>query len=327
MKEQKGFIAIITALIITFILVILIFTTGLTSFFARFNSLDVQYKRKSLALSEACVNRALLKISQEYTYSGDETYTIPGTSNTCKISPIIVLAGDNFSPQKSVAIKSIASYPAQNGSWSVNKITATVSNPSAASGVPAPSCSFFDPNPPNINPGEEVNISWETSGNATSFSIERYMGSGHSPITISGSSIPSGSVKDYPSSSATYRGTVSGPGGETFCLTQVFVGGGYSAACADTVVMLSGQIETGDRDDEKSAVESLLIAYNRVTPNPLTSIGTYPGLNGSAALIPGPTDPYPNGQLTDTEDYPTLYALNNLIASTNINANPPASNV
>ena len=91
--------------------------------------------------------------------------------------------------------------------------------------------------------------------------------------------------------------------------------------------MLSGQIETGDRDDEKSAVESLLIAYNRVTPNPLTSIGTYPGLNGSAALIPGPTDPYPNGQLTDTEDYPTLYALNNLIASTNINANPPASNV
>ncbi len=131
-----------------------------------------------------------------------------------------------------------------------------------------------------------------------------------------------GSTSDSPTSSATYVGTVSGSGGSSTCTTQVLVGSGFSAACADTVVILAGQGNTSQKPDEKNAVDRLLTLYSNVTPHPSTSIGTYAGLDGSSALIPGPSSSYPNGQLA--ADYTNLRSLNTLILNTNI---PSGTNI
>ena len=74
-KYQDGFIALIATLILTIVLIMVIITTGMSSFFARFDALGSENKRIGFDISESCVNIALLKISQNYNYNGNETIT------------------------------------------------------------------------------------------------------------------------------------------------------------------------------------------------------------------------------------------------------------
>ena len=67
-KNERGFIALISVIILTAILTVLIFTTSVAGFFARFDALGSEFKRVSLGLSEACSNAALLKIAEDYDY-------------------------------------------------------------------------------------------------------------------------------------------------------------------------------------------------------------------------------------------------------------------
>ena len=78
-----------SVIIVSAILTTIIFTVGASTFFARFDVLDIENKRESLSLAQGCVNAAMLRIAQNTTYTpsaaGDRV-TVQG-SQTCKICP------------------------------------------------------------------------------------------------------------------------------------------------------------------------------------------------------------------------------------------------
>ena len=86
-KNNKGFIALMSAIIISFVLIVITVTIGMTSFFGRVNVLDTELKERSSALAEACVDTAILKLSTNQDYllvPADHSITVTG-SDTCDI--------------------------------------------------------------------------------------------------------------------------------------------------------------------------------------------------------------------------------------------------
>ena len=68
MRNQQGYIALISVIAICLILVGLTFLMNVGGFSSRFSVLGSEYKRVSLGLSESCVNAALLKVAKDYSY-------------------------------------------------------------------------------------------------------------------------------------------------------------------------------------------------------------------------------------------------------------------
>lgn len=62
-RGERGFVALISTLIISAILLGLVFTAGASSFYARFDSMGMENKRVSLGLAESCIEVALLALS------------------------------------------------------------------------------------------------------------------------------------------------------------------------------------------------------------------------------------------------------------------------
>lgn len=67
-SSNGGFIALMSAIIISVLLLSITVSLGFSGFFTRFNILDSESKERSLALAEACGDAAILKISQNASY-------------------------------------------------------------------------------------------------------------------------------------------------------------------------------------------------------------------------------------------------------------------
>lgn len=86
MNSGPGYIALASAIVISLALLILASTVSLSGYFSRFNSLESEFKQKSLALAEACGDTALLKLAIDPAYAGNET--VPVGAGRCSILPI-----------------------------------------------------------------------------------------------------------------------------------------------------------------------------------------------------------------------------------------------
>jgi|SRR3989344_3599404 len=83
-QRNEGFAALITAIVLSLVLIIVTVTLNRSGFFARSAILEAEYKEMSSALAEACVDIAMLRIATTPGYSvtndpiaiGDETCTI-----------------------------------------------------------------------------------------------------------------------------------------------------------------------------------------------------------------------------------------------------------
>ncbi len=84
---QKGYIALVSAIIISLLLMAVAFALSFSSYFSRFNITDSSTKEISLSLAESCVDKALLSLAQNSSYGGNETITVDGTKN-CSILPV-----------------------------------------------------------------------------------------------------------------------------------------------------------------------------------------------------------------------------------------------
>lgn len=62
---QNGYIALMSAIVISAVLIVITFVTSVTGFFVRFNVLDGEYKKSSSALAEACVDTVLLHLAKD----------------------------------------------------------------------------------------------------------------------------------------------------------------------------------------------------------------------------------------------------------------------
>lgn len=84
MNEQKGktecwdsgFIALISVIIISAILLLVATTLSFGGFFGRFSVLEHEFKKKSLSLAEACAEEAKIKLFKDNGYSGNEIVKI-----------------------------------------------------------------------------------------------------------------------------------------------------------------------------------------------------------------------------------------------------------
>ena len=86
--KNNGFVALMSSIIISVILLLLIATTSLTGFYGRTNVSEYEFKEKSAALAEACVNYAILQLTIDGSYAGNES--IPVGDAGCQIRPIAI---------------------------------------------------------------------------------------------------------------------------------------------------------------------------------------------------------------------------------------------
>lgn len=85
-KNFSGYIALTSVIVISFLVMIIVFAASFSGFYLRENISDDYSKSITRELSEACANLALLKLSQNKNYSGNETINID--SDTCLIRPV-----------------------------------------------------------------------------------------------------------------------------------------------------------------------------------------------------------------------------------------------
>lgn len=92
LKSQHGYIALISVIIVSISLLTLVISVSFTGFYSRFSVLESEQKEISNYLAEACINTAILKISQNETYTGAQTISV-GAQN-CEI--VSVTTGNIF---------------------------------------------------------------------------------------------------------------------------------------------------------------------------------------------------------------------------------------
>lgn len=147
-KKESGFMALISAIIISAILLAILFTANTSTFFARFDALDAEYKRIAVGLAESCVNQALLKLARDYSYDPiNEIISVGGDICYIKsITPGVPRVGNS-------TLVSINTQANHQGAFSNFQVEALVWNPTI-------SPSSFPP-PPNIkiNSWQEVAVS------------------------------------------------------------------------------------------------------------------------------------------------------------------------
>lgn len=81
-NKNAGFIALFSGVIISIILLMIATNLSFTGFYKRYNVLDGEFKEKSAALAEACVNVAMLNLATSNSGPVEETidgYTCTGS--------------------------------------------------------------------------------------------------------------------------------------------------------------------------------------------------------------------------------------------------------
>jgi len=129
--KNRGYIALISTIVISLILLALTANMSTAGFYARFNSLDSEYKRISLGYAESCVHAALLKLAKNNTYappSGGEIVSVG--SEKCTIVEVI---SDISDPTK----KRVRTQASFRGAFSNMEIITIVQDPAVAPRIPA----------------------------------------------------------------------------------------------------------------------------------------------------------------------------------------------
>jgi len=82
---NRGFVALMSAIIISVVLLIVATTGSFTGFLKRGNILDSELKRRSAAAADACAEQAFLLIANESTYAGLSTLTF-NSLDSCSVT-------------------------------------------------------------------------------------------------------------------------------------------------------------------------------------------------------------------------------------------------
>lgn len=75
-KSEKGFMALMTAMVLSLVLMLGAVTLNQSEFFIRSSAADAEYKARSVTLARACVTTALAKLAADSVYAGNETIRI-----------------------------------------------------------------------------------------------------------------------------------------------------------------------------------------------------------------------------------------------------------
>lgn len=125
MKKRNGFMALISVVIISVILLLIATTLSMTGFAGRLNILDSEYKERSLGLAEACVDAAILRLAQTPTYAVNPPgVVVPVGVDSCNIrsitpatNPIVIQATASFQNSFTNLVVNLASTDLSVTSW------------------------------------------------------------------------------------------------------------------------------------------------------------------------------------------------------------------
>ena len=97
-KSNTGFIALISAVVISVILLLIATNLSLTSYYGRSSILDSELKKRSSALAEACADTAILKLINSKDYAlvaADHNISVgTGYCDIFSLSPIPPRSGN-----------------------------------------------------------------------------------------------------------------------------------------------------------------------------------------------------------------------------------------
>lgn len=117
LARGEGYIALISAIIISVLLLIITFSVSFSSFFARFNILDSEFKKVSSGLAEACVDTAILEIAKGNDPPDD---TCVNVGDSCPAGPKICKICEVNSSGSNYEIKTRAAYKKSFTNFVVN---------------------------------------------------------------------------------------------------------------------------------------------------------------------------------------------------------------
>lgn len=124
---NSGYIALISTIIISAVLIGLTSMVSQSSFFSRFDSLNGEYKRISKGMAESCINLALLEIAQNPNTPSVTDKQIGSVG--CRYTITNPLS--YISNKKIVNIAAAAEYPLENGAFSKIEANFTVYDPTS----------------------------------------------------------------------------------------------------------------------------------------------------------------------------------------------------
>jgi len=131
--KKAGFIALMSAILISVVLMGLTLMVSASGFFSRFSVLHREFKRVSLGLAESCAHAALLKIGQNYNYAPPPGADIvPVGAESCSIKSVTYMP-DPPRHQETATILTQASY---RGAFSTIQVSATIQDPTLAPVTP-----------------------------------------------------------------------------------------------------------------------------------------------------------------------------------------------
>jgi putative endonuclease len=87
-SSNRGYIALISVIIISLLLITISVAVSFSGFFSRFSVLDNEYKEISNGLADACANTAILKVAGDWSYATTAPETIAVGANSCQIVSI-----------------------------------------------------------------------------------------------------------------------------------------------------------------------------------------------------------------------------------------------
>jgi len=73
---MKGYIAITTSIILSFLILVVAISTGSASLFSRNNNLNFVHKKTSNYMARSCLEYGLLKLAENSFYTGGDSLTI-----------------------------------------------------------------------------------------------------------------------------------------------------------------------------------------------------------------------------------------------------------
>ena len=85
--DARGFVALVSVVIISAMIAILVFTLGAVSFLVRFDEIDAASKEQSEHLAANCVREALVRIAQDPDYAPEAAGDCISAGNTCSEGP------------------------------------------------------------------------------------------------------------------------------------------------------------------------------------------------------------------------------------------------
>lgn len=87
-NNNTGYVALISVLFISISLLILTMAISFEGYHSRYSIFESQQKEQSLYLAEACINTAILELSQDLTYDVDNLTVPVGNERECRIVSI-----------------------------------------------------------------------------------------------------------------------------------------------------------------------------------------------------------------------------------------------